>query len=67
MTRLLQLSEPLRPDAPVWPGNPPTAAIAGSTEAEVVLDLPKVSLDLAPHSEDDCSFSLVGHDDSRFV
>lgn len=27
MTRLLLLSHPLRPDAPVWPGNPPAAAI----------------------------------------
>jgi arylformamidase len=27
MTRLLVLSHPLRPDAPVWPGNPPAAAI----------------------------------------
>jgi hypothetical protein len=34
---------------------------------EVVLDHAKVSLDLAPYSQDDFSFSLVGHDDSRFV
>jgi arylformamidase len=27
MTRLLVLSHPLRADAPVWPGNPPAAAI----------------------------------------
>lgn len=27
MTRLLVLSHPLRPDAPVWPGNPPAASV----------------------------------------
>lgn len=27
MSRLLVLSHPLRPDAPVWPGNPPAAAV----------------------------------------
>ncbi|HEX3427290.1 MAG TPA: cyclase family protein [Candidatus Limnocylindrales bacterium] len=27
MSRLLVLSHPLRPDAPVWPGNPPAATI----------------------------------------
>jgi arylformamidase len=27
VSRLLVLSHPLRPDAPVWPGNPPAAAI----------------------------------------
>lgn len=30
MSRLLVLSHPLRPDAPVYPGNPPAAAIEGT-------------------------------------
>jgi arylformamidase len=28
VSRLVVLSHPLRPDAPVWPGNPPAAAVA---------------------------------------